>query len=204
MKQGGFFEDRTFIPNYRDRQMIADLVTSEMDMEDFLGVKLQSTGAQLVTDVVRRLAQTEDVLPDCYTRLFANISKETPVAGLLQVTKKEPLLILMSFAREQIDLSNARNLKDLKMLKNEIPPFWDMVESILKHEKLRFLPKDVARIIMHLVTVRNRTFRQAEKRKTSDYTEWDEASDHPTAYYPDFPPRIYPKRYFVREEAVKV
>ena len=68
-------------------------------------------------------------------------------------------------------------------------------------QKLRFLPKDVARIIMHLVTVRNRTFRQAEKRKTSDYTEWDEASDHPTAYYPDFPPRIYPQRYFVREEA---
>ena len=87
------------------------------------------------------------------------------------------------------------------MLRIELPPFWDMLQSILKHEKSRFLPEDVARIVMLLIAVRNRTFSQAEKRKTSDYTEWDEASDHPTAFYPDFPPRIYPQRYSVKEQA---
>jgi hypothetical protein len=29
-----------------------------------------------------------EVIPNCYTRLFAKLSKETPVAGLLQVTKR--------------------------------------------------------------------------------------------------------------------
>ena len=136
LKQGGFFEDRTFIPNMKDRKVITALVTSEMEMEDFVGVKLESPGAQLVTAVVQRLRRNSiEVLPNCYTRLFANISKETPVAGLLQVTKKEPLLILMSFARKAIDLSNASNINDLKMLKKEIPPFWDMLQSILKYEK---------------------------------------------------------------------
>ena len=68
-------------------------------------------------------------------------------------------------------------------------------------KKARFLPEDVSRIVMHLVSVRNRTFSQAEKRTKFDYTEWDEASDHPTAYYPDFPPRIYPQRYSIKEQA---
>ena len=56
-----------------------------------------------------------------------------------------------------------------------------MLQSILKYEKSRFLPEDVARIVMHLVTVRNITFSQAEKKTKFDYTEWDEASDHQPA-----------------------
>ena len=38
-----------------------------------------------------------------------------------------------------------------------------MLKSKLKYDKSRFLPEDVARIIMHMVTVRNRTYSQAEK-----------------------------------------
>ena len=40
-----------------------------------------------------------------------------------------------------------------------------MLQSKIKYEKSRFLPKDVARIIMHMVTVRNRTYSQAEKEQ---------------------------------------
>ena len=170
-------------------------------MDDFLGVELCSPGAQLVTDVVRRLKLSEETLPDAYIRFLANVAKETPVAGLLQKTKKEPLLILMSFARETVDLSSIGNLKELKVLKKEIPPFWDMLQNILKFEKSRFLPKDVARIVMQLITIRNRTFSEGVKRSTTDYTEWDESRDHPTAYYPDFPPRIYPQRYSIKNQA---
>jgi hypothetical protein len=43
----------------------------------------------------------------------------------------------------------------------------DMLQSKLKYEKSRFLPEDVARIIMHsalhMVTVRYRTYCQTEK-----------------------------------------
>ena len=40
-----------------------------------------------------------------------------------------------------------------------------MLQSILKCKKSRFFPEDAARIIMQLVTVRNRTFSQAEKEQ---------------------------------------
>ena len=103
-------------------------------MDDFLGVELCSPEAQLVTDVVRRLKLSEETLPDAYIKFLANVAKETPVAGLLQITKKEPLLILMSFAREILDLSSIGNLKELKVLKKEKPPFWDMLQNILKFE----------------------------------------------------------------------
>ena len=89
LNQGGFFEDRTFIPNIKDRKVITALVTSEIEMADFVGLKLESPGALLVTPVFQRLRRNSiEVLLKCYTRLFANISKETPVAGLLQVTKR--------------------------------------------------------------------------------------------------------------------
>ena len=55
LNQGGFFEDRTFIPNIKDRKVITALVTSEIEMADFVGLKLESPGALLVTPVFQRL-----------------------------------------------------------------------------------------------------------------------------------------------------
>ena len=40
-----------------------------------------------------------------------------------------------------------------------------MLQSVLKFEKAICLPEDVSKIVMQLLTVRNRTFSQAEKRK---------------------------------------
>ena len=54
---------------------------------------------------------------------------------------------------------------------------------------------------MQLITIRNRTFSEGVNRSTTDYTEWDESRDHPTAYYPDSPPRIYPQRYSIKNQA---
>jgi hypothetical protein len=54
-----------------------------MEMADFVGVKLESPGAQLVRAVFQRPRRNSiEVLPNCYTRLFAKFSKETHVAGL--------------------------------------------------------------------------------------------------------------------------
>ena len=41
LNHGGFFEDRTYILNIKDRKVITALVTSEMEMADFVGVKLE-------------------------------------------------------------------------------------------------------------------------------------------------------------------
>ena len=107
----------------------------------------------------------------------------------------------MSFAREAIDLSSARNIIDFKMLKKKIPKFWDMLQSILKYDSSIFFPEDVARIVMHLVTVRNRTFNQAEKAHnltTLNVMKLVSTQLHATQIPP---PRIYPQRYSIIEQA---
>lgn len=124
--------------------------------------------------------------------------KETSVAGLLQVTSKEPLKILKRFCQRDLNLAKISNSASLRLLREEIPPFLDMLEQIRKEEKEDFLPPDVSTIVLTLLRIRGRTFSYAERRENSDYTEYDSVGDHPTAFFPDFPLRTYPQTYTTR------
>ena len=124
--------------------------------------------------------------------------KETAVAGLLQVTCKEPLKILKRFCLRELNITKIKNSASLQCLQEEIPPFLDMLEQIRKEEKADFLPRDVSTIVLMLLRIRSRTFTCAQRRENSDYTEYDGVGDHPTAYYPDFPLRTYPQTYTTR------
>ena len=130
--------------------------------------------------------------------VFGTFLKETSVAGLLQVTSKQPLKILKKFCQRDLDITKISNSAYLRCLQEEVPPFFDMLEQIRKEEKADYLPEDVSTIVLTLLRIRKRTFTYAERRENSDYTEWDGLGDHPTAFYPDFPLCSYPQTYTVR------
>ena len=140
-------------------------------------------------------------LTAAYKTFLSNVCKETSVAGLLQVTSKEPLVLLRKFCQGDLDFSKITSSASLSLLREEIPPFLQILEDIRKEEKSNFLPPDVSSIVLSLLRIRDRTFSFAEKRSTTDYTEWDEPGDHPTSYYPDFPLRSYPQTYQTRYES---
>ena len=198
LPQGGFFEDRTFLPSFQERDMVCNLITEALDIEDFCDADFSTEGGVQVQELVRRLRTSGLGLSPAYKRFLANVSKETSVAGLLQVTCKEPLSVLRRFCQRDLDLTKINNSASLSLLREEIPPFLSMLEDIRKEEKSNFLPPDVSSIVLTILRIRERTFSYAERRATTDYTEWDEPADHPTSFYPDFPLRCYPQTYETR------
>lgn len=201
LSQGSTFEDRTFLQMYQERELVFHLARGTLEIEDFMEGDMRSENGQLVKQLVARIYDNFSDLPPPYQRFLLNISKETPVAGLLQVTQPEPLKILKRFANQSLDLLSARNIESLNLVKIELPPFWDMLKNIIELEKNAFLPPDVACIVLRLLDIRKRTFREAVKRSQSDYTEWDELRDHPLMYYPDYPLRQYPQRYNIKSRS---
>ena len=73
-----------------------------------------------------------------------------------------------------------------------------MAESFRNLVKLRFLPNDVAEIVLSLVKIRNETFRNATQRNDEDYVPWESiGEEHPTQFYPNWNIFRYPKKYNV-------
>ena len=201
LSQGSLFENRTYLASYQERELVKNLLTEVLDIDDFLDAELTSAGGRQIHLLVQRLHESHGSIPLEYKRLLTNIAKETPVCGLLQVTQPKPLSLLKNFARGLLDLSNLENIDSLNLVKSELPPLWDILSNILKLEQVSFLPQDVADIVLRLLVVRNYTFRGAAVRSSRDYTTWDEPRDHPTQCYPDLPLRQYPKRYQVTSRA---
>ena len=184
---------------YRERQLVCSLLTGTISLDEFCAENFTSDEGKKVQELVRRLNSTAGSLSQAYKRFLANICKGTSVAGLLQVTSKEPLKTLKKFCLKELDIGNIAHSSSLILLRREIPPMLDMLEQIRKEEETNFLPADVSTIVLTLLRIRSQTFSVAERRQTSDYTEWDGVGDHPTAFYPDFPLRSYPQTYTSRQ-----
>ena len=83
---------------------------------------------------------------------------------------------------------------------NEIPPLWNSLKKILSSEKrLKFLPKDVAAIIIRLIQIRTNMFRNSIVRKNEDYLyyDWDQEGEVATQYYPNWRIIRWPRTYSV-------
>ena len=87
------------------------------------------------------------------------------------------------------------------MLKSELPPLMGQLFGILALEKTsRFLPIDVACIVIKLIEIRKGIFTSAAQRFSSDYiwTDENEPKDISTQFYPNWDLIRLPKKYIVR------
>ena len=185
LTQSTQYKDRTFLSDPLERKHVNNLLTEQINMESFVRLGLTSPNGGLIVNLIERLNQSWNMLPKAYSRLIRNISIPTSVAGLIQVTHKKPLDILKAFCRKEIDLLSVRYIPSLKLVQEQMPPFWNILNSIIKlEESSQYLPKDVAAITLKLLEIRYLTLRRATQRDLSLYHEWTSEKSHPCIFCP--------------------
>jgi hypothetical protein len=200
LERGSRFKDRIYLKSNKERKLVLDLLTGGMNMDEFTQTDRIKTeeGRHLQTLVGRISQQSPLKIPDQYVRFLRNVSKATPVAGLLQPTEKKSLILLMKFAKKQLPLRNAEHSEEMLIVQKDLPVFWNILLEILTYENLEYLPDDISKVVRDLLRVRNNTFAKAATRTKESYFDWeDQSREHPTSYYPAFPILTYPKQYQV-------
>ena len=198
MQQGSKFKDRVFLGDKQERDLVKNLLLDNIPVDEFIESEFSTANGQLVLALVTRVAEDSGEIPAPYKKFLRSIGKYTSVAGYLQVLSEDPLLYLSSFCRQQLDLRSSINKDKLVHVMEALPVLWPTLLEILNLEKLRFLPNDVAAIVLSLVKIRNETFRNAARRDDEDYVPWESiGEEHPTQFYPNWNIFRYPKKYEV-------
>ena len=198
LKQSTYFKGRVFLSSAKERALVLQLVSGEIDMMSFLSSEIKSRNGNLAKDVIENIEENFLILPDEYSRLIKNICKPYSVSSLIQVTSEETLTILKKFCDRELDLLAAQNRRLLRKVQQQMPPFWDCLSQILKLENAKFLPWQLKRIVLELIAIRQNTFNSAEIRSSDDYIDWDnDWGKPPLAFYPNHPKLKILNKYIV-------
>ena len=128
--------------------------------------------------------------------LLVEVSKNSPVAGILQITQKKTLKFLRDFCLKVTNVRDASHHQTLKILMSELPSFFPVLIRICDLEGSEFLPHDVSRVVLALIRIRLSTFADSEQRFSDDYIPYDGGEDC-TQFYPNHPIHTWPKLYNV-------
>ena len=182
-------QQRKFLANKSERVLVQALVKGEISAEEFIrSDQITSENGQLVKIIVERLEHWFTDCPAEYNDFFSDISKETSIPGLIQVNSNEPLDILSDYCNERLDLRAHQNLNRLQIVEREIPALWSSLKNILKLEKRsNYLPKDVASVVLELISIWKNIFINAAERSDDQYFWYPEdAGELPTQCYPNW------------------
>ena len=202
--QGSHMKDRVFLTSNDERKLVCLLLTESISSDEFVESDVITTenGRMISTLVERACLSWPDELPPPYKRFIGNISKNSSVAGFLQVLSVESLDFLAEFCQQRLDLRLAINSETQKQVREEMPALWENVIDLLNLERTNYLPNDVSSIILKMIEIRKVTFQTAAVRDESDYVEWEDIQqEHPTQFYPNWVIYRYPKKYSVRNVA---
>ena len=85
----------------------------------------------------------------CLIKSFlSNIAKTSSVAGILQFTNPESEKNLMKFCMQELNLSDANNIKLSANLESELLAIWPLLMNIKEANSQTFLPTDVSTIML--------------------------------------------------------
>ena len=195
------FKDRVFLPDFKERSQVRDLINGDTSYEDFLmSEDITSQNALMVSDLVMYLSgEYQEEIPKPFCKFLTNITKGTSVRGLLQVSSELPLEYLKSYCEETVNLRDAAHIDKLRLVRSQLPAFWAILDSICVLERTTFLPHLVSRIVLRILEIRKNMLEGAEQRDESEYIRW-EGGEHPTMCYPGLKLFRYPKKYRVNNK----
>ena len=199
--QGSSFAERVFLSEKKERTMVCRLLTNSISYDDFVySEDITSANGNLLVELVDRISlDWPEQIPKPYKQLLGNISKISSVAGFLQVLSSEPLDSLEQFCNQSLDVRSVDNAGIQQKMAEEMPALWPNLIDILNVENSKYLPVDVASIIIKLIEIRRNTFLNAAVRSEDDYVDWEDPDmEHPTQFYPNWKIWRYPKKYVVR------
>ena len=81
------------------------------------------------------------------------MTKNTPVAGLIQVTDKKAIRHLNRFCSQQLNIHNGRQKKELRLIQSQIMALWNILIEICQHEKSDFLPQQISTLVLKLMQI---------------------------------------------------
>ena len=155
LAQSTCFTDRIFLNIKKERVLVCKLVTGDISMQDFtLTSDIRSENGLLVINLVAHINQNFPLtIPDSYSTLLCNISKNSSARSLLQVTNLETLDFLREFCQENLDLRVVQNASRMKAVIKAFPALWPSLDSICSLEKTKIPPKtsgiDCSKIIIN-------------------------------------------------------
>ena len=174
--------------------MIISLNKETMSITEILrSRKKKSENFKLVLKILDRIKELSEV-PSCYKDLLMELSKNSPVVGILQITKRQTLKYLREFCIRQKNVRDGNHHQELMLLMSELPAFFPILVRICDLEGSDFLPPDVSGVILSLIKIRLNTFSKSEQRFAEDYIPYDKTEDC-TQFYPNHPIHTYPKLY---------
>ena len=176
--------------------MIVALIQGTITISEIIrNRKQKSENFKLIVRILERQKDMEEI-PPCYKELFIELGKNSPVAGILQITKKQTLKLLREFCLKEKNIRNGSHHQELALLMSDLPAFLPILIRICDSEQSEFLPHDVSRVILTLIKIRLSTFKNAEQRYSDDYIPYEGAEDC-TQFYPNHPIHTWPKLYNV-------
>ena len=157
--------------------------------------KRKSENFNLILKILYRIKHQEEI-PPSYVDLFVELARNSPVAGILQITKKKTLKFLREFCLKEKNIRDGYHHQDLMLLLSELPAFLPILIRICDLEGSEFLPHDVSRVVLTLIKIRVATFADSEQRYSDDYIPYEGGEDC-TQFYPNHPIHTWPKLYNV-------
>lgn len=116
-----------------------------------------------IVDVLEYVEDLEvDQAPPCYINILYEVSKNTPVFGILQSNSRTFLAGLKSYLDGAVDIFADKDMLD--HLNNEIPVVMAMIESVRKYEKVTFLPESITNLLNLLLKLYSQGSKMASRR----------------------------------------
>ena len=103
LKQATKHSDRVFLKEKSERDIIISLLQGNETVSEILkSKKRKSKNFILITNLLNRIKEAEEI-PFCYQELLIETSKNTPVAGIFQVTQRKTLKLLCQFCLKEVN-----------------------------------------------------------------------------------------------------
>ena len=200
LSQGSVHKSRVFLNQKADRDCFKEFITQASNLKTFCEEKskesFKTSNGVILYNILCRLASKTDVLPDCYEALLNELSKNSPVCGLLQVTNSTPLKYLRQFALKEVNLRHFDSKDKLKVIQAQLPAFWPILMAVCDYEKSVFCPSDVNQVILQLLKIRRDTF-EGPDRFQEDYHKYESDKSHECEFYPMHPLLTHPAKYSI-------
>ena len=151
LRQGSYFNDRVFLSENKERQLVCKLLTDTISQDDFLASNdIMTENGQMIRRLVELISVSwPDEIPPDYKTFLGNISKYSSVAGFLEVSSPQPLQLLEDFCDQTLNLRLAEHRNEQKIVTEELPALWPNLLRILFRERADYLPDDVSIIIIY-------------------------------------------------------
>ena len=136
LSQGATFKDYIFLSSKKERDEVLELISGDMSMDDFISSReINTDNGKKIQPIIRRVETDSPFrLPKAYKVFLEEISKPSPVVGIMQVAKEEILNVLTEFCEERLDIQAAENRQQIHLLRSEMPSFWD---SLIKYVSMK-------------------------------------------------------------------